>query len=130
MWFVSRLGGNPYCNKIDSPIKTVVCRFNNSSPLLPQVPGNIFISHSLGDILVVCWILGSHHWHYYAHLQRKASLDNCGFVWYDSKATLTPILLWTIIMLHVVIMFVMYTSSCGASFKFLRNWHLYYCVIL
>ena len=53
MWFVSRLGGNPYCNKIDLPIKSVVCRFNKSSPILPQDPSNIFISHSLGDVIVV-----------------------------------------------------------------------------
>ena len=52
MWFVSRLGGNPYCNIIDSALKRSVCRFNKSSPLLPLDPSNIFISHSLGDIVI------------------------------------------------------------------------------
>ena len=53
MWFVSRLGGNPYCNIIDSTVKSSVCRFNMSSPLIPFDPSNIVISHNLGDIVIV-----------------------------------------------------------------------------
>lgn len=38
MWLSSSLGGNPYCNNIDSIVKSSVCRFNESSRFLP---GNI-----------------------------------------------------------------------------------------
>jgi hypothetical protein len=85
MWFVFRLGGNPYCNMIDSILKSSVCRFNKSSPLLPLNPSNIFISRNLGDIVVVSWILDNHHSQNYANLQRKTSLNNCGFVSNDSN---------------------------------------------
>jgi hypothetical protein len=76
MCFVFRLGGNPYCNSIDSALKSSVCRFNKSSSLLPLDPSNIATIHKIMQIY-----------------KEKPSLNNCGFVSYNSmKATLTPIL--------------------------------------